>query len=106
VEDFFIIDYYTGQVTISAPLYTGMHFIILVLMKKLSFILLISAATATAQVSPQQADSTLHPARTDSADFSNSAYKNDTTKVPAGNQPTRRDSLPVDDRKPKTQGKK
>jgi len=75
-------------------------------MKRLLFILLISSATATAQVPQQQLDSILRPAKTDSADFSNSAYKSDSTKMPPENQPMKRDSLPVDDRKPKPPGKK
>ena len=73
-------------------------------MKKLLFILLISGGSAIAQVPAQKLDSVLSPAKTDSADFSNTTFNNDT--APAGHQPARRDSLPMDDRKPKTPPKK
>jgi len=74
-------------------------------MKKMLYILLVFGGSAVAQVPAQQLDSVLRPAKTDSADFSNSTYKNDTSEPPPG-QPARRDSLPMDDRKPKTPPKK
>jgi len=70
-------------------------------MKKLFYILMLFAGTSSAQVPAQQLDSILRPAKTDSADFSNSTYKKDTSASPAINAPARRDSLPMDDRKPK-----
>lgn len=75
-------------------------------MKKLLFIFLFIAGTATAQVPGQDVDSLMLPAKTDSADFSNSSYKTDTTQKPHGTPPARRDSLPLDDRKPKGPPKK
>ena len=75
-------------------------------MKKLLYILIICAGTATAQVPAQDVDSLIRPGKTDSADFSNSTYKGDTTSVPSHKQPARRDSLPMDDRKPKGPPKK
>jgi hypothetical protein len=95
-----------NQVTISEPFITGIEFLILTAMKKLLYICILFAGNATAQVQPQQLDSILRPAKTDSADFSNPAYKKDSSSAPAGNQPMRRDSLPMDDRKPKTPPKK
>lgn len=70
-------------------------------MKKMLFIILLFVGSASAQIPPQQLDSVLRPAKTDSADFSNSSYKKDTFPAPSKNQPLRRDSVPMDDRKPK-----
>jgi len=75
-------------------------------MKKLLFILLVWAGTASAQVQGQKLDSLLRPAKTDSADFSNPAYIEDTASMPSHKQPARKDSLPADDRKPPKPPKK
>ena len=75
-------------------------------MKKLLVIFIMYAGSAAAQVPGQELDSLLRPAKTDSADFSNSSYKKDTTVMPSHNPPSRRDSLPIDDRNPKGPPKK
>jgi hypothetical protein len=75
-------------------------------MKMLLIIMIFFAPTAMAQVQGEKLDSLLRPAKTDSADFSNSGYKKDPLSVPTQSQPARHDTLPMDDRKPKGPPKK
>ena len=75
-------------------------------MKKLLFLLVFCGGAVYAQVPAQDVDSLIRPGKTDSADFSSPAFKKDSTSGSSPSQPARRDSLPVDDRKPKSPGKK